>query len=84
LTPLGTTPFELSVAEWPLERLDTDDLLLAGEFFQRRGALVNAPALARAILARLIAKLEITDETYRQYDPAYVIATILRAKARQS
>ena len=36
--------------------------------------------LARAILARMIAKMGVVDESYRQYEPAFVIATILRAR----
>ena len=78
--PLMTTPFEESVGSWPLTRLDADDLQLAAEFLQRRYTLVNAPALARAILARMIAKMGVVDESYRQYEPAFVIATILRAR----
>ena len=77
--PLMTTPFEESVRSWPLTRLDADDLQLAAEFLQRRYTLVNAPALARAILARMIAKMGVVDESYRQYEPAFVIATIMRS-----
>lgn len=80
-TPTSTmmTPFEASVRAWPLDRLNNDDLRVAQNLLQRRYELVNAPALARPILARLIAKIGVEDETYRQYDVLFVISTIVRA-----
>lgn len=71
---------EYVVADWPLERLDEDDIQLIEQFLQRRYSLENEQVLAKQISDKLLHKMEIdklqTTISYRR--PTNLLETILK------
>lgn len=77
---LMTPGVEERVQHWPVERLGESDMALARAFLQRRHGLVDAHGLSAAILRRLLAKMERSEEEIGDMDHLSVLAAIVNAR----
>lgn len=81
-TPKTVTHYEPifpAVRTLPLERLTDTDLQWAENFWARRPALVNRPALAAQLLQRFLAKMETPAEVFAGQAPEVVLGDIMQA-----